>query len=293
MKYNFLNDLNILDFTTRLPGPLSTKLLCDFGAQVIKCENLDINGDLFNQKAIHKDVPHFKTWYQNINSEKELVKISFKDDEEKIGELINNSQVILIPESRYFETFLSRFKITDKLIIKLAGGRDEFRSLHDLNALGLTKTFKMHLVGNRELKPPYLPFAGIAFAQYISSFILASLRDTKKSTHTIYMKDIIEHIFDTLYAPEMDQEDRFLHNGAFPVYDMYTTSDGKILCLAAIEEKYWVNLIKIFSLNLEIEDRFDKTGRTCAILKDLFSKFTKNELQELIKNQNICLTFIR
>jgi alpha-methylacyl-CoA racemase len=294
MKYNFLNDISILDFTTRLPGPLSTKLLCDFGARVVKCENIDVGGDLFNQEAIHGHAPNFKAWYQNLNSDKDIVKISFRSDEEKITELINNSNVILIPDSRYFQTFLSRFQVSDnKLTIKLAAGKEEFSSLHDLNVLGLTKTFKVHLAGNKDQKPPYLPFAGIAFAQYIASFILAALRDAETKTHTVYMKDIVEHIFDTLYAPEMEKESEFLHNGAFPAYDMYTTKDGKILCLAAIEEKYWLNLIKIFSIKLEIEDRFDKTGRTSAILEELFSKFTKNEIKEIIKNQNICLTFIR
>lgn len=294
MELNLLDDVTICDFTTRLPGPMSTFILRSLGAKIIKVENSAIGGDAFQNSDYLTHAPHFKDWYDNLNQEKEIYQIDFSKEITKLSSFIEKSQIIIVPESKFFKTFLEKFNLDNKAIVKLSGGKGEWKSLHDLNALALTKTFNSHLKDTQA--PPYLPFAGISFAQFIATASLALLRKaerTKQSiTQTLYLKDITTHILDSLYSEQVSSPNKFLHNGAFPCYQVYLSQDQKYVCVAAVEEKYWNNLQKAFNLQFEPEDRFDLSNKTTKTLKKLFSKLNSNEISTQIKNIETCITII-
>ena len=56
-----------------------------------------------------------------------------------------------------------------------------------------------------------------------------------------YLLDNIQEVFGPLWSKRLCQsgEDTFLHNGAFPCYNLYRTVDGFYLAVACIEEKFW------------------------------------------------------
>ena len=286
----YLENLNIVDFTTRLPGPLATMVLSHFGASVTKIENSDFGLDSFNSEEAKKFTPNFLDWYQRLNQEKEIKQLSFERDAKKIESHINNAEIILIPDSRFFNEFIKGFNLNNKAVIKLSGGKEEWKSLHDLNALAMTKTF----LGQK--KPPYLPIAGIAFGQFLATAALAVLRKVEQTNKTLfetfYLKDTAQFIFDSIYSERKAVNGLFLHEGAFPCYNFYSTRDGKTLCLAAIEEKYWMRLLSLFNLELELNDRFDTSGNTQEILKNLFANHTASEIRQVISKTNICLSII-
>ena len=58
MSHLYLEDVKILDFTTRLPGPLSSYLLQQFGAEVTKVENTYTDCDSFLETP--KQTSYFK-----------------------------------------------------------------------------------------------------------------------------------------------------------------------------------------------------------------------------------------
>ena len=157
--------------------------------------------------------------------------------------------------------------------------------MHDLNVLALTKTFEQ----STGQEPPYLPFAGMAFGQYISTFILAQLLSRTGMTQTIYMKDIILKLFDSLYFDGTSRS-KLLHQGLYPSYNIYKSKDGKKLCLAAIEEKFWTELISCFDLELNLQDRFDLSPKTRKKLEKRFANLESDEIRKKLKNKNICLT---
>jgi crotonobetainyl-CoA:carnitine CoA-transferase CaiB-like acyl-CoA transferase len=144
--------------------------------------------------------------------------------------------------------------------------------------------------------PPYLPFAGISFAQYIATASVAMLRKAENQgvqiEQTLYLKDITEFIFNSLHSEQVSSPNKFLHNGAFPCYQVYKSKDEQYLCLAAVEEKYWNNLQSAFDIHLDSEDRFDTSGKTTNTLKKLFAKLDSDEIRELIKETKTCLTIV-
>ena len=104
------------------------------------------------------------------------------------------------------------------------------------------------------------------------------------------MSEVVPELFNTLDFPSFDPTKKYLHSGAFPAYNVYTSKDNRNICLAAIEEKFWSKFSALFDLNLAPRDRFDTSGHIYAMIENKFSKLTSNEIQDIIKTESICLT---
>ena len=163
--------------------------------------------------------------------------------------------------------------------------------MHDLNALGLTNSFRFHY--NKNESPPYLPFAGISFSQYMAMAALALLRkaeNSKTSEHQIiYLAQTTPLILDVLDFSK-DEEFNFLHNGKYPCYNIYKTKDHQPIFLAAIEDKFWNEFVELFELNLQSSDRFSLNEEISNQIRKKFAKLTSDEVKMVIKDKSICLT---
>ncbi len=289
-KNSLLEGITIVDFSARLPGPLASQVLSSLGASIIKLENTDIGGDPFNNDAYTNDAPYFKDWYQQLNAGKEIVSLGFEEDKEKIKSLIESSDLILINESKYLLNYIKDLSPKPTLII--SAGKGQFRFLHDLNAMGVTKVFKEHLKNSST--PPFLPFAGMIYGQQLATTALALILKSQKTneqlTQTIYLKDTTEDIFNLLHSDQYLPNGKFLHNGAFPCYNTYELKDGAYVCLGAVEDKFWIPFTQCFDLQLSVEDKFDLSGKVHNILKKLFAKYNSSEIKEKIVDKELCLT---
>ena len=283
-----LSEILILDFTTRLPGPMSTMQLKDLGAEVIKVENTDIGEDPFKKGLLIEVAPYFKDWYDQINSSKEIQSFSFKKENARLLDLINKSDLIVAPHNSYFKNLL---KESTSSVLYIAGGKGEYKSLHDLNALAMSQTFSQNLKAGGDL--PYLPFAGICFSQKIALESMALLLNKEKKSKTVYLKDLSQDIFDKLYSTlTLNSSKQFLHTGAFPCYTVYELADGHKACFAAIEEKFWNRFCELLEFPFSESDRFDLSGKVYSTIQEKLNNFQSHELSELIKGHDICLTII-
>lgn len=290
---NFLKDVKICDLTSRLPGPMATMILADLGAFVVKVENSKFGGDNFKHSNFAKSTPNFLDWYKNLNKGKSLKILDFEKDEKLLLQELSDANIILIPDTKSIGEIIDKLdNSTPRAIIKLSGGQGQWRALHDLNAIAMTKVFKFQNLKNL----PLLPFAGISFAQMTATTALAQLRAVEKANKTIvktiYLKDITEYIFDSLHSEQCAGNGHFLHNGAFPCYQIYSSSDGRAVCLAAIESKFWMGLSDLFKLELTDKDRFDTSGKVKKHLSEHFKQFTADELRASMAQTKVCLTII-
>lgn len=295
MNYHLLEGLSILDLSERLPGPFSTFILHKLGANVTKLENADRGGDIFQGDEAKKYYPNFIDWYHNLNHSKEINMISFDTQQSKLELAIKKSDIILRPDNRFFnDLFKDHTLSSQQVIITLAGGKAQWKSIHDLNALALTETFSIHLEQNTGL--PYLPFAGLGFGQFLATAMLAAwikcLKTQTSVSETFYLQDYCIHILDILKTNHTSRPKKYLHNGLYPCYNVYQTQDKTFICLAALEEKYWEKLLEIFEFNLSLTDRFDTSGKIFCYLKDSFAKYSANDIMAKIKDQTICLTLV-
>ena len=73
--YDFLNDVRVLDLTRLLPGPVCTHHLSEFGAEVIKIEDID-SGDYARDFSTKSS--NFWPVFYTINRNKKKLQLTLK-----------------------------------------------------------------------------------------------------------------------------------------------------------------------------------------------------------------------
>ena len=291
-----LSNLTICDLSTRLPGPLATMALAHLGAKVLKIENTDKQGDPFPSQDIKRIAPNFHDWYTNLNKNKIIHQISFNKEQSKLKVLLESADIILMPNSKALKSLIAQLVESSaaRVIIFIAGSSGAHKAMHDINALSMTESFRFYLKHEQKPQMPYLPFAGISFGQQVATLSLAayikSTQENKTVKETIYLDQSIKRTFDALYSNTDISNGHFLHNGAFPCYQIYKTKDNHYISLAAVEEKYWENLIKNFNLPLTTEQRFDTTGKIKTLLENEFKQQSLEQILNKCINSECCLS---
>jgi crotonobetainyl-CoA:carnitine CoA-transferase CaiB-like acyl-CoA transferase len=147
--------------------------------------------------------------------------------------------------------------------------------------------------------PPFLPVAGIAFGQQVATQMLAQLlkvKDTNSLTKSIcYLHDTAELIFSPFWPKKQRTDKRvsFLHNGAYPCYSLYRLKDGNYLAVAAVEEKFWTDLIETFAISWPLERRFETGAEGFSVMAQTFAKLTSNEIEIKASNKELCISIVR
>lgn len=279
--------LKVLDLSTRLPGPLATSILMKYDMEVTKLEIIEFGGDPFKEDP-HKNKTHFIDWYRNFNSEKEVIEISLQELKEFVQK--NRFDIVIAPaKNKLKEIFNHNQKI--KSVLWIAAGKDEYRFLHDLNALALSESFRIHLALSPT--PPYIPISGVLFSQMIALEAMHSLLKYRDKTlfKTVYLKDVVSEILDKLNISSFSGE-RLLHTGKFPCYNIYRSLEGDFICLASIEDRFWNNLCKSFNLEELISKKMDESEKTTLFLRNFFKRLSTNEIRNKIRNKDVCITIV-
>jgi alpha-methylacyl-CoA racemase len=319
---SILPELKVLDLTARLPGPFATQILQSLGAKVTKVE-LQTHLDPFFR--LEAPEPLFTHWYEKMNEEKEILVLDFHqpDNAKRLQKLIEECHIVVSswPLSWITKNVLPHLKMvpgefSPKVFIHLQGHRDG-HPLHDLNSLAATALLSLHLGQKIQsfqegppplprqtpISLPFLPIGGICFGHIISTSLLAlalkSLATHQLQSETLYMQDVVTWFAETFYDEEYfvyrsvsGQSPSHLHNGRFPCYNIYPCLDEGNVVIAAIEEKFWSEAVKVFSWNLRESDRFDDSGKTYKVLANYFKSKTKNEILKLLGPRHICIDVV-
>lgn len=301
-----LSGMRIIDLSHRLPGPLSGKILCDLGAEVIKIEDHEFQ-DPFLSGLFAKFDSSFISWYENLNSKKKVQRFDFNDpnDQDKIHELVKSADAVImgIP----FKT-RQKLKITDAeltlkkpfVLIELLASRREKKSMHDLNAMAMTGLLSLYVANKTEaiIDPPFLPIAGISFGHkgatdLLAAFILATKKNETQFVKT-YMDEVTEELLG-IFWPKADREQnrtRFLHSGIYPCYSLYQTKDNKYVAVAAVEEKFWLRLCEVFEIKTELDRFHHSDDKLFKTVSQTMKNLTQSQIAGLIEKEDICVSII-
>lgn len=248
--------IKVLDLSRRLPGPLASFLLKDLGAKVLRLEP-KIDPFKISDESI------FRKWYQTFNASKS----SFSGE---IVDIVISDQKKIDPQIKY------------KVLIQIKSNRNN-TPMHDINALSLSKSFKSF--GNQSL--PFVPIAGILFAQNIALQALMALHADENRVIDIYLEDIIQTL-DLLNH----ENDIHLHNGKYPSYQIYDLKDDNKVALGAAEKHLWDKFLKTFDLPLHSDDRFDNGKDVFKFLREYFKSQNTQDIEKKLEDNDICLTII-
>jgi alpha-methylacyl-CoA racemase len=304
---SLLNGFTILDFSHRLPGPMGMNVLGHLGAKVYKIEDEKFK-DAFLSGLFNEFDPSFIDWYEGLNEYKDLLRLDFKSEQSipKLHELVKNADGIMMALPPKVRTFL---KLTDEdlkqlnpniAVIEMGASKKYKQSMHDLNAMALTGMLSLHTQNRDEriIDPPFLPVSGIFFGQQLATDLLAAILKAKKNNEfvktTSYLYETAELLCKPIWSQKMRDEKRvrFLHNGAYPCYSLYRTSDGHYVGLAAVEEKFYIAFQETFNVTLEKERRFETTEEAFNLIAQKINSLTKDQVAKMIKGKDMCVSIV-
>ena len=307
MTNNILDGVTILDFGHRLPGPLAGKILAGLGARVIKVED-HIFQDPFCAGAFAEFDPSFKDWYQELNGSKEIVRLDFKSSaiKDEIAELLKSCSGVIngLPYKVQVSLGIDSDSIsklsTPLAVVDMKASKESKTAMHDLNALAMTGLLSLHVEGQTKdiVDPPFLPIAGINFGHKVATDLLAVLLKVRKSSksyfHTTYLLESTEEVFNAFWPRNLrGDRTKFLHNGLYPCYSLYKTSDGKYVALAAVEEKFWLEFCEVFNLDIPKEDRFSyQDDKVFDAISKCFLSRTQKDVKKATERHDFCLSLI-
>jgi alpha-methylacyl-CoA racemase len=307
MHSKLLSGFTIIDFSHRLPGPLAGLVLSSLGATVIKIED-EVFKDPFLDGAFNAFDPSFKDWYETLNEGKRIVRLNFNSPtiKEEIKQYLqmadgclNSLPLKLKLKLGLDEQTLQSYNLP-LAFVELESSSTVKKSMHDLNALGLTGLLDLHIEGNNDdiINPPFLPVSGIAFGQHSATTLLAAILKAKKQNTLImaksYLHDTAELIFTPFWPLTTRKAGRkkFLHNGLFPCYAIYKTKDKKHIAVACVEEKFYEEVRQLFQIELSTADRFNKDQHSFEIVAQAIKKVDSSTIKKWIEEKDLCLTII-
>ena len=257
-----LNGVNILDFSTLLPGPYATMVLADLGAEVIKISNKERKDLLENWPPILKNGNVSAPWaWVNRNKKSIFLNLKKKAGVDVVKKLVNDYDIII---EQFRPGVMNQLgigyddlKVINPRLIycSLTGygqtGPMAKKAGHDINYL--SRSGIISAAGKSDSGPSLYNFqiADIASgAMNVIAGVLAALhyRDvTGKGQYIdIAMTDGVipfnsmDGICFLAGAQAPQREKQPLNGGG--IYDFYETKDGQYMSVGSLEPKFFSQL---------------------------------------------------
>jgi alpha-methylacyl-CoA racemase len=307
-----LDGIRVLDLTRLLPGPYATQLLADLGADVIKVEDTG-GGDYARHMPPMTDDGIGKI-FDAVNRGKRSVTIDLKTDDgqDAFYRLIDEADVDVV-----FESF--RPGVTERLGIDYDSIRERNPSIvycslsgygqtgplseragHDLNYVG--RAGLLDMTREDETSKPQIPgypiadMAGGLFAAFsiVGALCSRELGDGTGEYIDVAMADVALSFSQTLFpaaaAGENPRPGETPLTGGYPWYDVYETSDGKHVTLAALEPKFWQTFCESVERDDLVSEHMNTDPATMQALREeleaIFEERTREEWLEALGDED-------
>lgn len=304
-----LEGIKIIDFSKWLPGQYCGMVLGDFGADVIKVE--DVKGDVTRGFTPAKE-PGMSYWHLMLNRNKRGITVNLKTPagREVLLRLLKEADVFLEGFRPGYLKMLgldyeSVSKINPRLIYcSITGfgpeGKYKHMPSHDLNVIGLAGVAAPE--DGTDISVPSVQVAALGGSLNAISGILMALYARERTGKgqlvnvDLYSSAInaeITAISSVIGCRETGMPS--FGRTASHYYSVYKTKDGRYLSIGTIEPKFWQKMCRLIDLP-ELESRqfdFANSAEIKAKLAAAFAGKTQDEWLELIGKDEFCVTPIR
>ena len=305
-----LSGITVLDFTTLLPGPLATLMLAEAGAEVVKIERP--GGEELRRHPPYIDGE--SAVYALLNRGKKSIVLDLKaaDARARLAPLLARCDVVV---EQFRPGVMARLglgyeavKAMNPRVIYCAitgYGQDGPRrneAGHDLNYIAATGLLALSPgPADRPTVPPALigDIGGGAMPAVMNILLGLCRRDAtgEGCFIDIAMADAMftfawhalasgfaEHRFPAPATARL--------TGGSPRYQLYPTSDGKLVACAALEQKFWLAFCAAIGLAAPlIDDRVDAAATTAAVAGIIASR-TAQEWEPVFTAADCCVTIV-
>jgi alpha-methylacyl-CoA racemase len=307
-----LADIEVLDFSTLLPGPLATLILAEAGANVTKVERPG-RGD-----EMRSYVPRFGDASVNfalLNRGKQSLEIDLK---------AQDAHAELRPRLERADVLVEQFRpgVMDRLGLgyeavsainpgivycSLTGygqnGPRAGTAAHDLNYVA--DTGLLDLVageGGEPVLPPALvaDIGGGAYPAVINVLLaLAERARTGRGAHLdVAMAD---NVFPFLYwalgagsaAGRWPGRGAELLTGGSPRYRLYRTADDRFVAAAPLEERFWAAFCELVDLDDALRDDARDPAATAAAIAERIAADPAEHWRQRFEGADVCCSIVQ
>ncbi len=291
-----MKGMRILDLTRLIPGGLTTQLLADLGAEVIKVEEPK-RGDYLREMAPRPSGQSPAFFLINRGKRSLAVNLKTPEGKEVLHRLIPSTDIVIeqfrpgVAEELGVDYKMARGLKTDLIYCSFSGfgarGPYRDRPAHDLNFMALAGG--LHRASGEAPVLPNVLAADIA-SGFLGAFaILAAVLERHRTGEGRFL-DL--SIFDAalyLNVLSLAVGETFL-SGRFPSYDVYETADGRFLSLAALERRFWGRLTEavkrpdLAKLDLEQEE---EARNAREVLRATFTQKSLREWDDILRRHDV------
>ncbi len=304
-----LEGIKVIDFSKWLPGQFCGMTLGDFGADVIKVE--DIKGDV-TRGFTPERMPGMSYWHLMLNRNKRGITVNLKTPagREVLLRLLKEADIFLEGFRPGYLKMLGLdyetvSKINPRLIycsISGFGQEGKYRHMpsHDLNVIGLAGVAAQE--DGTDISVPSVQVAALGSSLNAVSGILLALYARERTgkgqavnidLYSTAINTQITGISSVIGCKETGMPS--FGRTASHYYSVYRTKDGRWLSIGTIEPKFWQKMCELINLP-ELQNRqfdFDHSAEIKQKLADAFAQKTQAEWLELIGRDEFCVTPIR
>lgn len=299
---NLLEGIKVVDFSKWLPGQYCGMLLGDYGADVIKIE--DLAGDA-TRKFWPEKAPGMSYWHMMLNRNKLGVALNIKKDggRQALTRLLAEADVFLEGFrpgylARYGLDYETIHKINPRLVYcSITGfGQNCHKPAHDLNVIGLAGLNSLDDVGGACVSEVQVSAigSGLNALSGIAMALLARER-TGQGQHldvNLYATALSMQVtgISSLWGCQETGDTPFGRTAHY--YNIYQTKDKRFLTVGTIEPKFWQRFCDLIECP-ELEKRQFDFAHEAELKKLVASKIaakTQKEWLELIGAAEFCVT---
>ena len=299
---NLLEGIKVVDFSKWLPGQYCGMLLGDYGADVIKIE--DLAGDA-TRKFWPEKAPGMSYWHMMLNRNKRGVALNIKKDggSQALTRLLAEADVFLEGFrpgylARYGLDYETLHKINPRLVYcSITGfGQNCHKPAHDLNVIGLAGLNSLDDVGGACVSEVQVSAigSGLNALSGIAMALLARER-TGQGQHldvNLYATALSMQVtgISSLWGCQETGDTPFGRTAHY--YNIYQTKDKRFLTVGTIEPKFWQRFCDLIECP-ELEKRQFDFAHEAELKKLVASKIaakTQKEWLELIGAAEFCVT---
>lgn len=305
-----LEGLRIIDLTRLLPGPLCTMLMGDYGAEVIKVEDVDAGDPTRFVGTIAEDGSG--SFFRALNRNKKSIAVDLKKDQgrEILLKLAATADVLV---EGFRPGVMQRLgldyeqvkKINPSIVYASITGYGQEGSLreragHDINYCALTGLLDLSAAEGEAPVMPAVQIADIAGGSLmaLNGIMFALYRKTKSGIGSYIdvsmTRGLLPWLIYASSAPSasggIPRRNSGHITGAYACYNIYQTADHKYMCLGALEPVFWQRFCKAVNKPDWVDRQFDQNKRLELIdeVQKLFNARSRQEWIILFEKADAC-----
>jgi crotonobetainyl-CoA:carnitine CoA-transferase CaiB-like acyl-CoA transferase len=307
-----LAGIEVVDFSTLLPGPLATLLLAEAGATVTKIERPGAGDEMRSYE------PRLGTTSVNfalLNRGKRSLQLDLKapDALSTLQPMLRRADVLV---EQFRPGVMDRLGLGYDAIAALnprliycsitGYGRDgdrAARAAHDLNYVGDAGLLDLVAGGDGDpVVPPVLvaDIGGGAYPAVINILLALAEREQTGRGRRIEIA-MADNVLTWMYwaignglgAGRWPRRGEELLTGGSPRYQLYRTADGRHVAAAPLEDRFWANFCELIAVPPELRDDRRDPVATRAAVAELIAQETAAEWEARFAAADVCCSIVR